>query len=205
MTKRIRNYAELAAHLGIEATEAALSDAVYGATECGAWAKFITGDVTKVVSERWHLTLQPSITGVFVSSVKQGGKWDARRGYRSPEHTPLPQELIDYCLLVRHESNNPNLQGRWKIDELTWGDLQKLVAGNDKEALHDKVLTTTIARVMKVGERQGIMIGSIVEGMDAEADPVRLYFPFTVADFNRAVQAVEDEVDMILALAETEE
>lgn len=43
------------------------------------------------------------------------------------------------------------------------------------------------------GDIVGIEIGSIVEGSEAEATPVRLLFPFKASDLDKAIQSVNDE------------
>lgn len=42
-----------------------------------------------------------------------------------------------------------------------------------------------------------VKVGSIVEGTDAETNVYELQYPFTLADFWQAAQAVEDEADEI--------
>jgi len=43
----------------------------------------------------------------------------------------------------------------------------------------------------------GIVVGSIVEGADAECTPVELPFPFSMEEFSKACNSIEDEAEWI--------
>ena len=43
----------------------------------------------------------------------------------------------------------------------------------------------------------GIVVGSIVEGADAECTPVELPFPFSMEEFSKACNSIEDEAKEI--------
>jgi len=43
----------------------------------------------------------------------------------------------------------------------------------------------------------GIVVGSIVEGADAECTPVELPFPFSMEEFSKACSSIEDEAEAI--------
>jgi len=43
----------------------------------------------------------------------------------------------------------------------------------------------------------GVVVGSIVEGADCECTPIELRFPFTMDDFSKACNSVEEEAQGI--------
>ena len=43
----------------------------------------------------------------------------------------------------------------------------------------------------------GIVVGSIVEGSDVDCTPIELPFPFSMEEFSKACESIEDEADEI--------
>jgi hypothetical protein len=52
---------------------------------------------------------------------------------------------------------------------------------------------------------EGIVLGSIVEGSDAECTPHRLDYPFTRTQYENAIDEIEDQADILWKEANTDE
>lgn len=84
-------------------------------------------------------------------------------------------------------------------------DLAGFIHGDDETASEEELMRRIDRGIYKgtdcgawVAQRpNGIAIGSIVEGADYDAETKELQFPFTMAQFWDACQAVEDSADEI--------
>lgn len=183
-----------------EADEAGLSRRVYKSTDCGAWAKFETRFVQTGERKRtWTAFLQKGINGVHVhgaiedfqpNDVFPATNWSAVLP-AAVVPADLPANVREYLTLTA-AGTLCNVTGE-DFDALaTAGGWQTVVAVSPIQKLITFVLTEPVGE-----ERDGFLIGSIVEGSDAEVPPEWLPFPFTSDDLDKAVQNIEAEADRL--------
>lgn len=168
-----------------------LDKRVYKATECGAWAKFDTRFVktgTKPVA--YTAVIQKGINGVYILSVAEG--CEPAPPADNPEALfGLPQLVKSFLNLDANKPKaNRSLISAQEFDDLrSWGTLTV------KDESPIRKIVTFIIEVDTGDTQDGFLIGSIVEGSEAECTPHFLPFPFTGEDLDNAVQALETQAD----------
>lgn len=163
-----------------------LSHRVYKTTNCGAWAKFVTQDeVVSQETQDWTVILTKGINGIHLVG--------ASRGTTLGEVIPtdqLPKEVKEYCLLF-----DPGTK-----TELTISEFETLTSSETETVLEANPLRLVMA--VKVDfvvtrPRDGLLLGSIVEGSDAEIEGRFLGFPFTAAELHHTISDIESEADFL--------
>lgn len=185
MNPTFYNIADLLAHLNC-ADASALERRVYKSTECGAWVAIEAPGKDKcgMRAQTWSARINNGIAGPRVLSVR-------RKGRRAIDPTTAPGYVRDFLLM------NPDRRMR-----LDWGELP--TAGNGREILStrtagatQRVVTFKVDAPIERPHAGGVRLGSIVEGSDAEVAPVLLRFPFTLDQWEAAIEAIEDEADRL--------
>lgn len=74
-----------------------------------------------------------------------------------------------------------------------------------KEAIASRVYKNTDCGAWVKFTETGIILGSIVEGSEAEVDTDELTFPFTSEDYEKTIEHIECEVDILWREANCEE
>jgi hypothetical protein len=174
--KTFRNRQDVLQYFGVD-DEKGLSRAIYKSTDCGAWAAFETIK-TSELPEVWVAHIRRSITGPRLISAR-------RKGERSTDRASLPAYVMDY-LTVSQDSPKIDLTNEELLALKPNGDdMLKVTIRN-----HDLDVWVTF-QVKRPVLRDGIAVGSIVEGTDAEVWPEHLTFPFTYDDLDRAIGNVD--------------
>ena len=170
--------------------EAQFSKAIYKSTSCGAWAKFEKwSEFVCKEKETWTARFTKGINGIHLV-----GGW-ASSTTSMTEFIPqdkLPSDVRLYCGLENDTSKTSLTDEDWQNFEPD--KLKDLIVINESPIC--KLLTFTFERD-KMENREGLVLGSIVEGSDAEVTPERLAFPFTDKDFDQAIKNIEFEADML--------
>lgn len=176
--KRIENIVNLLIRFGIdpdlpfEDANARLSRRVYKSTDCGAWARFEEPGLRSSGSERWICSCR---------FYKLDGVWtrgNLERDGVAVEWSTVPAEVRDYFWI----------DGGVGVGE--WLD----------ETYPGRVDVTCEATVdVRTWEPHGgvFVIGSIVEGSDAEVWPIEVYLPCEEEEIDRAISDVESEADRL--------
>ena len=150
----------------VEASKRSLSRRVYKDTECGAWATFgMPGErAVSHESQTW--------TGRY---AKIDGVWEMLLPLRDGvpcEASTMPQAAKEYF---------------WPSD-LQPSDLDDLAKG-----AASLTLTETIRVPVMAPHAGSFVVGSIVEGSDAEVPPETVFLPCSPEDIDRAIAGVNDE------------
>ncbi len=183
--RMIRNLADLAEHLGCDPTEASVARRVYKDTACGAWFKEALHQEASTSRRRWSASVHHSIAGPVLT------------GFR-PEHgrTVAP---ADAPAEVRQFFQAKEVRaGLWIVDGMTWDEVT--MAGDPCKVQlvrQDLLRLTAPVEVRRARQRLAVLVGSIVEGVEAEVEPDPLPYPFTAGQWEATVQAVEDRADEI--------
>ena len=149
----------------IEASKRSLSRRVYKDTECGAWATFgMPGErAVSHESQTW--------TGRY---AKIDGVWEMLAPLRDGvpcEASTMPQAAKEYFWPSTVQS-----------------DLNELADG-----AASLTLTETIRVPVMAPHAGSFVVGSIVEGSDAEVPPETVFLPCSPEDIDRAIAGVNDE------------
>lgn len=197
----IRNTTDLFKLFGVD-SEARLSRRLYKDTECGAWAKLVPPGKRKVGTRRetWTARVTNSIVGPKCFYVR-------KKGGKTMSSIEAPMEVQTYMTMG---SSLPFKKGDAQTLQLiSWEGICDLSPEGQVRDPHRANLLKVTRRgstvyvtfevpvaVMEAHDG-GVLIGSIVEGSDAEVMPEELIFPFTEEELDRAVQNVEDDADML--------
>jgi hypothetical protein len=145
-----------------------LSRRVYKATECGAWAKMVEEDEVEWKNETWSCDYR-KVDVLWVLHELRAPSGDV------VALADAPKDVRDYF---------------WPADALSAEGLQEGLC----DAFGD-VGSHTAVESLRVGYPRGMrwvfIVGSIVEGTDAEVAPERVALPCTGAALDAAVAAVE--------------
>jgi hypothetical protein len=171
-------------HYGVE-NEQQLDRRVYKDTACGAWARFVTRNkVVRTWEERWQATLQKGLADrVYVNRViRDGGENDPLAAQRG-----IPDEVKQYLGIK-------NARGLTDIDHKGFNDLTN--QGDEVVTVNSPISKTVVFTVTlnETRDTEGLLIGSIVEGSDAEVERY-LEFPFTETQLNVTIADIEAETD----------
>lgn len=160
---------------------------VYKGTDCGAWIEFQEpGVVRSTKKERWTVRLRLSIAGIIAMSVRKA------HGRSITRIEDLPAQVLEY-LHLDQGAKTPAMKRRVDIGDSKSGEFFRTLEGRMRGTT--KVHSFEINGTRKF--RGGIVLGSIVEGIDACATPVELEYPFTEEEYYNALQQVEDEVNYL--------
>lgn len=197
MSTTVHNYSELAYYFDVNhPTEELISRKLYKLTNCGAWLQFSKFENTVAnVKQRWHFMLNPHWNrdreSIPVHSVKAGGSWNkGKREWKAPSEAGIPDAVSEFLQIVTDRANN------YYMTDISWNQLQDIAVKRANVWVHGTVLTVYLS-VPVTKTVLGITIGSIVEGVDFDASPVDLQFPFTIEELDKAIQSVEDECEYI--------
>lgn len=81
--------------------------------------------------------------------------------------------------------------------------LDFLHAKSEKEAQHHMFKYTSCGAWIEF-HKYGIMVGSIVEGSDVDCEPFELLYPFGISDYDRFLEELEWEADVLWKKANPE-
>lgn len=203
-TQTIRTIDDFARLIGAdEPTQPSISRQIYANTDCGAWFQM---DIA------WNRTRTTTIDFRFRRSIV-GYVIQARRGRREWVNpirldeqglSPKSMQTLKDALLLDSHGRIPHVAlPTFTLSALAAAIVENLTsegwtvtgAGTaDRRAMLSarwtKAETFTPYKAPQV---TGIIVGSIVEGCDAGATPFTLSFPFTVAEYERHLDALEDE------------
>ena len=98
--------------------------------------------------------------------------------------------LADYLVLL--EAINPYQAGRRLYKAVACGPWTEFVMGNGEKIYYESKEANDLLE-----NCVGIRIGSIVEGSDAEIEPVLFKFPFKVEDWDKSIQNINDEASSL--------
>lgn len=155
-----------------ERSESALSRRIYKDTSCGAWARFVSPGKRRggKVKEKWTCSYK-----------KTGDDWrpvsfsDANGNV--VQEADLPLDVFDYFF--------PD------VDSIS-AYLSEEHPGKEELTISEEVEVYTY-----IPHNGAFLIGSIVEGVDAEVSPVEVFLPCKGEDLDEAVKWVEDEAQRI--------
>jgi hypothetical protein len=174
MLSNLRDVAEyLGVDVGADDTDERmgerLSRRVYKDTDCGAWAKVVTRPVLVTEPQSWTARY-----------AKVDGVWTLAGLSRDGQ----PHEFSVHGGQVRQYFfwDGADLQEH----------LQMLSAGRS-----DFTCTDTIDVQIQSGTEMVFVVGSIVEGSDAEVAPVEVTLPCPELSIDAAIEAVEAEADRL--------
>ena len=150
-----------------------LDRSLYKYTSCGAWGKVEKEDVYE----------------------RRRGKWTARY-VRCQDDWSL-QEIKDENGVK--QPRVPNEVSTYFWPPIAFDELQKELKEILKTDAMEMEYTTPeeIDWSVKTGERDVFMVGSIVEGVDEEAETQYVYLPCTAEDLDAAVANVERDAEFI--------
>jgi hypothetical protein len=199
----ITNFEELAGFLGadwdkdkpLKENEERMSRSIYKGTACGAWLTLIPPG-TRVTGKRYEDWL-----GIFAR--RQDGKpclvQAAKANKEDPKATltwlppdQCPEGVRFFCEV---EAGSPSAQGEWPMN-ITWGELVQVSVPHTMMGQRIGDLKEVVIEE-KAPHTGGFVMGSIVEGTDAEVTGDEVYFPTDEAAVAAYVQWVEDEVQGI--------
>lgn len=189
--KTIHNFKDIAKYFGLDKPdEARISRAIYKGTNCGAWLQFVHTR-RQTVKQCYHALLNPHANGtITLQSIKAGGAWDKDpRKWMSMElanKIPAAAEIRMFLNMNMEDWNDD------KIYDITWGELT--TGESDVFVWHRS--STVISFIINHefdATAHGITIGTIVEGADAEPEPITLYFPFPSQTLADSIQKLEYE------------
>jgi len=187
---KIRSLKDVASHLGAnDSTEASISHRVYKDTDCGAWVEEVEPGVDEVGKrkETWTALINPSIVGPTVIKTR-------KNGCRSMDPLGAPKYVKDYLCMEKTR----HIEGEKNFDEFV--DRLHLSPDAVKNMVPRGIgilVTFEVEAPVLKKHRGGILIGSIVEGTDAEVTPRRLLYPFDDTDLDDAVKCIEVEAQHI--------
>ena len=163
----LTNLADVCAHFeASEVTNESLSRRVYKNTSCGAWAKVI---------ERPRLETREETWGVRYANIDGWTVVSASRDGTAVELSALPKNVADYFLIgAEHQAIRTN-------------SLPDLAKGDSAYTATEKLVGE-----YPVGVESVFLVGSIVEGTDAEVQAEEVVLPADESAVDAAVQAVED-------------
>lgn len=216
----IRDIYDLCRHLGVyvsdlvltrEGQDASLLDAikarlqrrVYKDTECGAWIELRLDAPTRIKQQRWQARIARSVAGLTLA-VRRGDRGDWIR-----DLSTVPQEVRSFFEARRTG------QGYWSHwvcgadgPPMSLEDIARI--GREmgaRVALHPGaglLHYSTLIEVQVPSRRVtpplgvwGCVLGSIVEGSDAEVTGRGMLFPFSGAALDREIQSIEGEADRL--------
>lgn len=160
-----------------------LSHRFYKMTDCGAWAKFGTRTRRLIGKpETWIVLTRRGIDGVYIIKARRPGRAFVF-GHGIPEY------VRDYFLAEKTGNKTALDIQEWEQFQPNGADILEVVV---KDAL-TRSLTVTLDNIQTVTEN-GLRVGTIVEGSDAEFDEF-LAFPFTLDQLNAAIQGIELAAD----------
>lgn len=173
----LNNLRDVAEYLGVdvgaddtdERVNERLSRRVYKDTECGAWAKVVTRPVLVTEPQSWTARY-----------AKVDGVWTLAGLSRDGQ----PHEFSVHGGQVR---------GYFFWDG---ADLQEFLEGI-AFGQSDFTSTETLDIVLPNGSKTVFVVGSIVEGSDAEVWPIEVTLPCPESSIDAAIEAVEAEADRL--------
>lgn len=166
--KEIQSREDVFNHFGVD-SNAELERSMYKYTSCGAWAEVGTEDAFDNKEAAWT-----------AKYVRCQGEWSLAE-IKDASGKPCPQvpvEVQDYF---------------WPNFENLQEELERVLDTKGMEAEY----TAEIKWREITGIREVFRVGSIVEGTDAEAETRYVYLPCKAEDLDAAVQAVEDDAELI--------
>lgn len=165
----IRTKQDVFDHFGVE-DDKGLDRALYKYTACGAWGKVTTEDIVERKKATW--------TGKY---TRCQGEWTLQGIFDADGKpvAPVPEEVAFY-FWPDYDANE-----RQK-------DLESIL-GSGMEAEHSAEIEWSV----KTGQHDVFMVGSIVEGVDEEAETEYVYLPCTGKDLDDAVERVEQSAEFI--------
>ena len=168
-----------------------LARRIYKDTSCGAWAKVIPAGMRPgpIGREQWSAVLQLKADGVHVYSVidEDGKEYDL---------ITAPIDVLAYLCVGS------------RVSRMDLGDLDSLKFFNDPAAYdrdvyrvvdlspNSKQVTFTLDRRQQIPHAGGVLVGSIVEGSEAEFTCSPLYFPIAEKNWDQAIEWLEGECDL---------
>lgn len=172
-------------------SEKNLSRRVYKSTECGAWAALVPPgrERTATMTERWIFVYLSLLEGPALGLCIRGDEWYAR--------SDLNEDVRNYAEPLG--------------DAVTWEAFRRDVRPGQNGVIRVFSMDASMAveADVPVGlykmTREGVRIGSIVEGSDACVDGATLLYPFTEDEWDKAVADVEAECDRLWNEANNEE
>jgi len=176
----LANLSDVCSYLGAwTETNESLSRRVYKDTDCGAWAKVEERIKSKRIQETWSITYE-----------KVGGRWLVIRACRpgfagfgfaaqDPEFLWIPVDVRDYFFIGSEH------------DEMRNSSLDSLADGKD-----DYSTTETVDVQHCIGTEFVFLVGSIVEGTDAEVSD-EVILPTTSDRIDAAIAGIESAVDEV--------
>jgi len=165
----------------------AISNAIFNHTRCGAWARFTSGYTEpETVTKTWLLDIRRTIVGIqlYRARLQSSSHW-----YRPENFPPALMDALQYDGLERRER-------KWYItDPQTVALVVDVLKTRTypQKYFHlevDMPITQPIEGVC-------LTLGSIVEGVEQEATPIPLWFPFESTDLDNALEQIEQECDEI--------
>jgi hypothetical protein len=167
----------------VKRSDSLLSGRVYKSTDCGAWVK-----LERECLEECGEPLQE--TWVFVFDLTET-KAKLLYGVLAPHgeaYPPesMPRDVVEYALPFDGTIDSSEILALKPVD----GE-----AGSGSRTSYRVQCVVSRKQYRVVAE--GVTIGSIVEGSDAEVMPVTLRYPFTRDEWDRAVEDVEMEASML--------
>ena len=201
MMTTIRNTADLLNVYGEgsdnnpEEDERRLDRRVYKSTACGAWAKLLPPGYQRVGTRRgtWTVRITNSIVGPKCYNVR-------RKGRRAIVTADAP-EYVRQFLLPTETLPEPHRKGfdPHTMHNITWEQLVDLPIEGGIERVTKRrgalLVTFTLDEPVLKPHQGGVLLGSIVEGSDAEIPARELLFPFTEEALDKVLEGIEDEVD----------
>lgn len=165
----LHNLEDVCRHLDASTdTNEDLSHSVYESTECGAWAKVIERPKVEKREETWSVHYANVDGWMAVSASRDGA---------AAEFSAMPKNVRDYFLIgAEHQ-------------EIRTNSLPELAAGRSG---FDE--TAKLVGEYLVGVEHVFLVGSIVEGTDAEVSE-QVVLPAEASAIDAAVQSVEEAVD----------
>ena len=200
---KINNLTQLAEMVGAaQPTVESISRRIYKDTICGAWVDAQPIGVRKIA--RFKVVFSDSIFGPVAHQWQCNG----RGAWHNFGEAITPVELKEFI-----GGQEPKLVGPYKYD---WHNMLKVeeAAGKNMAEVHTSASNVKwLPRKPNTGwvelpvtvYKQGVRVGSIVEGSDACTEVQELTFPFTEREFWAAVKQVEEEAEQLWQEANCEE
>lgn len=195
----IRNYDHLAkAMAAAYPTEKSISRAVYTSTACGAWLKFtagLPGRYHDKVTRDWLLDIRRTIVGY---QLVRGRLSTSQRWY-TPDEFPL-------SLLTPLREGDGLQQAeffkKWYLTNEETCDFVRMTLRHPvdkrKKYFHLEIdMDWWELYAPRITERDGFMIGSIVEGVEWAATPITILFPCHDSKLYDAIKQVEKDCQFI--------
>lgn len=193
MENTLRTVSDICTHFGVdvnadlsnlEEASRLVSRRVYKSTECGAWA-VVEGPGTRCERTRpveWTLRFSTSILG----TVLHGGR-PAHGTY--VQAADLPANVREYA-----QAAGARNVCSFELDSIRGGENGILRV---TRSLGITRVTCMIDTPVVTRHAGCLLIGSIVEGSDAEVAASPLYLPFTVTEMDLAIDEVDAEASRL--------